>query len=122
MKITTFNPVITTSNAEDTIKLFEELGFERRHVKNDIGDDSVTNVRMKDPNGFHVDITEAKESYTMIRMNVDNLEEATNLMLSHGFHIARHPAADKTVDTGTSRYNILVSPTGAIFAVSEHTK
>ncbi len=28
MKITSFNPLIITQNAADTVKLFEELGFE----------------------------------------------------------------------------------------------
>ena len=28
MKITSFNPLIITKNAADTVKLFEELGFE----------------------------------------------------------------------------------------------
>ena len=32
MKITTFNPLIATNNVEDVIKLFEELGFEKRHA------------------------------------------------------------------------------------------
>ena len=31
MKITTFNPQIVTKYAESIIKLFEDLGFERRH-------------------------------------------------------------------------------------------
>ena len=31
MKITGFNPLIVTKDAEAAIKMFEELGFERRH-------------------------------------------------------------------------------------------
>ena len=31
MKITSFNPLIISPNPENTVKLFEELGFERRH-------------------------------------------------------------------------------------------
>jgi hypothetical protein len=30
MKITTFNPQIVTKDAEPIVKLFEELGFERK--------------------------------------------------------------------------------------------
>ena len=31
MTITTFNPFIDTAHADELIRLFEELGFERRH-------------------------------------------------------------------------------------------
>ena len=77
---------------------------------------------MKDANGFHVDIAEGDGEWTMIRINVDNLEEAIEFLEAHGFHKARHEAADKTVDTGSSRFNIMVSSTGMILAVSQHTK
>ena len=36
MTITTFNPFIDTAHADELIKLFEELGFERRHKKDGI--------------------------------------------------------------------------------------
>ena len=32
MKITTFNPLIVSQNADEVIALFEELGFEKRHT------------------------------------------------------------------------------------------
>ena len=35
---------------------------------------------------------------------------------------ARHEAAHETVDTGSSRFNIMVSPSGYILAVSQHIK
>ena len=41
MKITSFNPLIVTKDAESAIALFEELGFERRHTKQGIGADNV---------------------------------------------------------------------------------
>ena len=122
MKITSFNPLIVTKDAESAIKLFEALGFERRHTKDSIGIENVTDVRMKDANGFHVDVSQGSGEWTMIRMNVDNLEEAIEFLEARGFHKARHEAANKTVDTGTSRFNIMVSPSGTIFAVSQHTK
>ena len=75
MKITTFNPQIVTKNAEGLIKLFEELGFERRHQQEGIGDMDVTGIRMKDSDGHYVDISEVdiglKEDKVAIRMNVD---------------------------------------------------
>ena len=95
MKITTFNPLIISRDPEPTIKLFEELGFERRHTKEGIGDDSVTDVRMKHPGGFYVDISSGDGEYSMIR---------------------------KTIDTGSSKFTVMVSPTGTIMAISEHFK
>lgn len=122
MKITSFNPLIVTKDAASAIALFEELGFEQRHAKEGISINNVTDVRMKDANGFHVDITEGSDEWTMIRMNVDNLEEAIAFLEARGFHRARHEAAHETVDTGSSRFNIMVSASGFIFAVSQHTK
>ena len=104
------------------IALFEALGFGKRHTKEGIGKNNVTDIRMKDANGFHVDVSQGDGEWTMIRMNVDDLEEAVAFFESRGFHKARHEAANETVDTGTSRFNIMVSPTGTIFSVSQHIK
>ena len=122
MKITSFNPLIVTKDAASAIALFEELGFEKRHTKEDIGINNVIDVRMKDANGFHVDVSQGSGEWTMIRMNVDDLEEAIAFLEARGFHKARHQAAHDTVDTGSSRFNIMVSPSGFIFAVSQHIK
>ena len=92
MKITTFNPLIVTKDPESAIALFEALGFEKKHAKEGISVNNRTNVRMKDANGFHVDVTEGENEWTMIRMNVDNLEEAVEFFESRGFHKARHAA------------------------------
>ena len=122
MKITSFNPLIITKDAESAIKLFEEMGFERHHTKSEIGMYSVTNVRMKDANGFYVDVSQGNGEWTMIRMNVDDLEEAIAFLEERGFHKARHEAANETVDTGSSHFNIMVSASGFILAVSQHIK
>ena len=122
MKISSFNPLIVTKDAAPVIKLFEELGFEKRHEKEGISVDNATDVRMRDANGFYVDITQGTGEWTMIRMNVDNLEEAVAFLEERGFHKARHDVANKTIDTGSSKINIMVSPTGTIFSVSEHLK
>lgn len=122
MKITTFNPLIVTKDADSVIKLFEELGFEARHKKEGIGLNNVTDVRMKDKNGFHVDVSKGSGEWTMIRMNVDNLEEAVAFLEARGFHKARHEQAKNTIDTGSSKFNIMVSPSGFIFSVSQHIK
>ena len=122
MKITSFNPLIVTKDSESAIALFEELGFVRRHTKEGIGENNVTDVRLKDANGFHVDVTQGDGEWTMIRMNVDNLEEAVAFLEARGFHKARHAVANKTIDTGSSKINIMVSPSGFIFSVSQHIK
>ena len=122
MKITSFNPLIVTKDAQSAISVFEELGFERHHTKEGIGEENVTDVRMKDANGFHVDVSQGTGEWTMIRMNVDDLEEAIAFLEARGFHRARHAVANKTIDTGSSRFNIMVSPSGFILAVSQHMK
>jgi predicted RNA binding protein YcfA (HicA-like mRNA interferase family) len=122
MKITSFNPLIVTRDPEPVIALFEELGFEQRHVKDGISINNVTDVRMKDANGFHLDVSQGTGEWTMIRMNVDNLEEAIKFLEERGFHKARHKAANDTIDTGSSKLNIMVSETGYILAVSQHIK
>ena len=42
MKITSFNPLIVTKDAEPVIALFEDLGFEKRHTKEGITTGAVT--------------------------------------------------------------------------------
>ena len=55
MKITSFNPVIISREPESTIALFEELGFVRKHTKDEMeGRTDMVGVRMEDANGFHV--------------------------------------------------------------------
>ena len=121
MKITSFNPLIVTKDAEATIALFEAMGFEKRHTKEQISISNATDVRMKNADGFHVDVTQGTGEWTMIRMNVDDLDEAIAFLEAHGFHKARHAVAKDTIDTGTSKFNIMVSATGYILAVSQHT-
>ena len=57
MKITTFNPQIITKDAEPIVQLFNELGFEKRHNPEGIGELNVEGIRMKDSNGFYLDIS-----------------------------------------------------------------
>ena len=47
MQITTFNPMILSSKADEIIKLFEELGFEKRHnLQANTGTTDFNSVRM----------------------------------------------------------------------------
>ena len=95
MKITTFNPLIITKDPEAAIQLFEALGFERHHTKEDIGVNHTTDVRMKDANGFYVDVAEGDGEWTMIRMNVDYFDEAIEFLTARGFRKPRHEAASR---------------------------
>jgi len=122
MKITTFNPLIVTKDPEPVIALFEELGFVRRHTKTGIGDNKVTDVRMKNAEGFYVDVAQGDGEWTMIRMNVDNFDEAIEFLTAHGFRKPHHEAGAKHTDTGSSMMTIMVSPSGFILNISEHFK
>ena len=123
MKITTFNPLIVTKDAGAVIQLFESLGFKQRHRKDGVSDEGITDVRMKDDNGFYVDVaqwSDIEKDTTLIRINVDNLDEAIELLMARGFR--RGKRFNETVDTGSSRFNIMVSPSGYILDVSQHIK
>ena len=123
MKITTFNPQIITKDAEQIVKLFEELGFEKRHNPEGIGDLNVEGIRMKDGNGFYLDISMPEvnlpQDVTVIRMNVDDFEEAYKLLLEHGF---RNFYGDKTVEMKSSRSALMISPSGFAINLIQHIK
>ena len=125
MKITSFNPLIITKDAEAAIALFEDLGFERRHTKTGINGKDITDVRMRyeneDGKVFHVDITQASvpQDITTIRMNIDDFDEAYNLLEEKGFKNAQ---GDKITETGSSRSTMMVSPTGYSISISKHIK
>ncbi len=119
MKITSFNPLVLTTQAADAVALFEALGFERRHNK--VGEEFNSNS-MKNESGFHVDVTQVEKllrDLTAIRMNVDDFDEAYDLLLSRGFTM--FPGGQVT-DTGTSRSAMLVSPSGFPIVVAQHIK
>jgi len=125
MKITTFNPFIMTTQVDDTIKLFEALGFERRHTKEgiEIADREDSVIRMKDSNGNYIDIlqtnVEADRDTVGIRMNVDDFDEAYQTLLQRGF---KNVYGDETVDTKTSKAAMMISPSGFNISVIQHIK
>jgi hypothetical protein len=122
MKITSFNPMIATPKADDVIRLFEELGFEKRHVKTGLNDEGITNVRMRDANGFHVDISSVDripQDMTSIRMNVDSFEEAEQFFTSNGF---KNIQGEKVGESPSARGTAFVAPTGFGIVVSQHIK
>ncbi len=125
MKITAFNPFISTTNSDEVVSLFGELGYERRHTKKgiEIADRDDTVIRMKDENGFYVDIlkpeTEQTGDMVGIRMNVDNFDEAYKMLGERGF---KNLYGDETVNTGSSKAAMMVSPSGFTICIIQHIK
>ena len=123
MKITTFNPQIMTRNADALIHLFAELGFEKRHTKEGIGELDVTGIRMKDADGNYLDISQSDEApehdLVAIRMNVDNFDEAYQLLKSNGF---RNFYGDHMVENETSKSAVMISDSGFAINLIQHIK
>ena len=123
MKITTFNPQIITRNAEDIVKLFEELGFKKRHEQEGIGVHDVTGIRMKNDDGFYLDISQTDvlpaEAMTVIRMNVDDYEAAYKLLSGHGF---KNVYGARAVETKSSKSAVMISPSGFAINLIQHIK
>ena len=129
MTITSFNPVILTKKPEEAIALFEALGFERSHQKsgeteNDDQAMAFATVRMKDANGFLVDICTAnsdriERDLTVIRMNVDDFDEAAELLKKNGFRESKVVPSNYT---SSSKYAFFVSPSGFIIDLIKHIK
>ena len=125
MKITTFNPQIITNHLEEVVGLFEALGFEKRHTKEgiEIAGRSDTVIRMKDENGFSLDVLqsngETSRDVVGIRINVDDFDEAYRTLLNHGF---RNAYGGETVRTASSKAAMMVSPSGLCVSVIQHLK
>lgn len=122
MKITTFNPLIVTKHQDEIVELFEELGFARRHhghAVNSAGQE-VSGIRMKDDNGFYVDVAENPDvpnDQLLIRINVADFDEAYETLLAKGF---TNPKS--TVDTRTNKNAMLVAPSGFAIHLCHHIK
>lgn len=124
MKITTFNPQIITKDAEALVKLFEQLGFEKRHQQEGIGEFDVKGIRLKDANGFNLDISQpdvmpTETDLLAIRMNVDDFDEAYQLLVKNGF---KNYYGDSTASTRTGKSAIMISPTGFVINLVQHIK
>ncbi len=122
MKITTFNPMILSPKADELIRFFEDLGFEKSHAPTvETGKTLVTSTRMKNADGFCIDIAgvdSLPRDVQIIRMNVDNFEAAYNLLLAKGF---THGSGN-VVETETNKPALLTSPSGFQFDLCQHIK
>ena len=124
MKITSFDPIISTKDADGVIKIFEDLGFEKKHAPvTSVEQGEVHSYRLKHPEGYHVDVAatllDRKQDATLIRMNVDDFEEAYNILVAHGFKNTR---GDSTIDTKSATAATMVSPSGFCIALVKHIK
>ena len=125
MKITSFHPFIAAARPDETVRLFGEMGFERRHIKEgiEIAGRSDTVIRMKDENGFSLDVLqsngETSRDVVGIRINVDDFDEAYRALLNHGF---RNAYGGETVRTASSKAAMMVSPSGLCVSVIQHLK
>ena len=125
MKITSFNPLIVTKDAENVIKLFEAMGFERRHKRTGINGEGFNDVRMRctgeDGKVFHVDVTQApvEKDITSIRMNIRDFDEAYQMLQAKGFVNAQ---GDRITHTGSSESTMMVSPSGFSISITEHIR
>lgn len=123
MKITAFNPMIMTKNGDPLIKLFEELGFAVIHKKENIdGVETNRSARMKNPDGFYIDVSETQsvpQETTLIRINVDNFDEAYDMLKDKGFVNVN---GDHIIKTDSSKSAIMVSPSGFAVDVVKHIK
>ena len=115
--------MILSPKADEAIKLFEELGFEKKHAPVvETGKGQVRSIRMKNADGFHIDIADVKsmpQDMTIIRMNVDNFDEAYDMLEKKGF---THPGGKRAVETESSKSAMMTSPSGFAFDLCQHIK
>ena len=125
MKITTFNPQIIAKNVEEIKDLFAQLGFEIRHDRTEIGSLDLEGLRLKSDNGSYLDIVKAQEEIplekdlTAIRMNVDDFDEAYELLKAHGFE---NFYGDHLIDTPSAKSAMMISPGGLMINLVYHKK
>ena len=122
MKITGFRPLIVTKDQASVVKVFEELGFERRHRKTDIEGGANVAVAMEDGNGNRISIASSDtvpRDLMGITINVDNFREAYDFFIGKGF---MDPRGGKVTDTSSSRATMLFAPSGFAVTISEHLK
>lgn len=124
MKITSFNPLIVSPDAASLVSLFEDLGFERKHTSDVPTTNKVTNYTFKDAAGHCVDVSDAatlEKDMTIIRMNVDDFDEAYDMLTARGF---KNPKGGKehAIVTDTNISILMVSPSGFGFDLCHHKK
>lgn len=123
MKVTGFNPSILTSHSDDVIRLFAKMGFEIHHQ--DLNPEGIVSgsVRLKNADGFAVDVTGTdhfRQDITVIRMNVDDFDEGYRLLQSHGFQNAL--GDDVIIEAKHFKGADMISPSGFRIMLMQHIK
>lgn len=122
MKITGFRPLIVTKDLESVAKVFEALGFERRHHRTGIENGENELFVMQDADGNRVNIASSEtvpRDFIGISINVDNFQEAYDFFLSQGFV---NPRGDRVTDVQSAKGTILAAPSGVMVTINEHIK
>ena len=119
MNITSFYPALLAKNADQVVEKMKRLGFEVIHKTKDLIKDVDNEYTLQDKNGFRFDVvhTDILEEKYVIRINVDNIEEAINVHKEMGFTVDCGPE-----DARSSKRALLVSPTGLYTYLIEHKK
>ena len=123
MKVTGINPTIITSKYDDAIKLFQSLGFEIRHHSDNIDERVPVSTRLKNKDGFIIDINKSDNfphDITLIRINVDNFDEAYQFFKEQGFKNVSE--GDKTVDVPNFKGAHMISPSGFNIMLMQHIR
>ena len=111
------------TDAEPVVKLFKDLGFEKRHMQEGMTDQNLTGRVMRDANGFRMNILEVdnlpRPAIPTIRMNVDDFDEAYELLKKHGFMEA---LGAFVADTGSAKALLMMSPSRFIINLVQHIK
>ena len=117
MKITNFSTLVVTENADNLVDVFKEFGFSQTHKKDGIDDGRVTSNILEDEDGHMISIASAPvpNDITALRMNVDNFDEAYDILKNKGFNQASEPE-----DTGTSKTVLMVSKKGFSINLVHH--
>ena len=121
MKITSFDPMILTAHPEETVALFEALGFERRHTKRDFGVNKTTFIRMG-LGEFRVNIVDApplEQDRVYVHINVDDFQEGYDFLVSKGF---RSAIGDELSSDASSVGTSLISPSGFTITLGQHIR
>ena len=123
MQITSFNPMILSRDADEIIKLFEALGFERQHKVDNIDGKDISSVSMTDANGFRVNVARVESmdrDMTTMRMNVRDFDEAYEFLKAHGFKNAR--GDDHAVESKSARSCLMIAPSGFSIQLTQHIR
>lgn len=94
MKITAFYPTVATRDTEKIIKDMEKVGFRIIHQRFDLFDEGDTEYVLENENGQRMDVVscpEIDEDRYVVRINVDDFDEAMKIYTEQGFTVCKGP-------------------------------